>query len=89
MNTEIFSIITIFATNAATWFFSKRKYQEEVASQEILNLNSTFNFYKTIISDLEKRVGDMQTRMVEMEKVIAKLDGENKELKKQLKKNTL
>jgi hypothetical protein len=34
-------------------------------------------------------VGDMQTRMVEMEKVIAKLDGENKELKKQLKKNSL
>jgi hypothetical protein len=31
----------------------------------------------------------MQTRMVEMEKVIAKLDGENKELKKQLKKNSL
>jgi chromosome segregation ATPase len=89
MNTEIFGIITIFVTNAATWFFSKRKYQEEVASQEILNLNSTFNFYKTIISDLEKRVGDMQTRMVELEKIIAKLDGENKELKKQLKKNSL
>jgi hypothetical protein len=31
----------------------------------------------------------MQTRMVEMEKVIAKLEGENKELKKQLKKNSL
>jgi hypothetical protein len=89
MNTEILGIITIFVTNAVTWFFSKRKYQEEVASQEILNLNSTFNFYKTIISDLERRVADMQTRMLELEKVIAKLDGENKELKKQLKKNSL
>lgn len=88
MTTEIMAIIAVVVSNATTWFFSKRKYQEEVASQEILNLNSTFNFYKTIIADLERRVGEMQTKMFEMEKIIVKLDTENKELKKQ-RKNSL
>lgn len=69
---------------------TRRKYAEEVASQEILNLNSTFEFYKKIISDLEVRVTELNQKIDKMEIEIVSLRAENEELKSQrrLKKYT-
>ena len=83
MKDQILQLIIIFGSNAVTWFFTRRKYQEEVASQEILNLNSTFEFYKRIISDLEVRVTELNTKLNKMEEEIVSLRAENDELKRQ------
>ena len=81
MKEQLIAIVTLILSNGVTWFFSRKKYKEEVQSQEILNLNSTFEFYKTIISDLERRVKDMSEKIDTLERIINKLEVENRELK--------
>jgi TolA-binding protein len=87
----IFELIILLVSNGVTWFMTRRKYAEEVASQEILNLNSTFEFYKKIIGDLEVRVTELTQKMEKMEEEITSLRAENSELKRQrkLKRETL
>jgi predicted RNase H-like nuclease (RuvC/YqgF family) len=81
-SSNIFEVIILFLTNGFTWFMTRRKYQEEVASQEILNLTSTFEFYKTIISDLQDRVSELNKKIDKMEEEMVTLRAENETLKK-------
>jgi peptidoglycan hydrolase CwlO-like protein len=86
IGTEVITFFGLILTNIATWFFSRKKLREEVKSQEITNLESTFNFYKTIIGDLENRVDKLQEKLDNMETQIRHLEEENLNLRLQLKK---
>lgn len=49
-------VVTTFCSSLITWVFSKRKYNAEVDNKTIENLASSVEVYKTIVSDLEKKI---------------------------------
>lgn len=45
LSAEVWSVVTMAATNAVTWFFSRKKYKAEVASTSIDNDSKNLQFY--------------------------------------------
>jgi len=79
---ELLTFLGLILSNVVTWFFARKKLHQETKSVEITNLESTFAFYKTIISDLEERVNKLQIKLDQMEEDIHRLEEENLQLKK-------
>jgi peptidoglycan hydrolase CwlO-like protein len=86
VSTELITFLGLILSNVATWFFARKKLNEETKSVEITNLESTFAFYKTIIGDLEDRVDKLQEKLDLMDEQIQRLEEENLNLKIELKK---
>jgi peptidoglycan hydrolase CwlO-like protein len=86
VSSELLTFLGLILSNLVTWFFTRKKLKEETKSVEITNLESTFNFYKTIIGDLENRVDKLQEKLDNMENQIRHLEEENLNLKFELKK---
>ena len=73
----IATLVGLFCTvtsGAVTFFLTKRKYNTEVDSQQIQNMNDSFNVYKKM---MEETV-ELQNKKIEM------LMEENENLKKQI-----
>jgi uncharacterized coiled-coil protein SlyX len=86
ISTELMTFLGLILSNLVTWFFTRKKANQEVKSLEITNLESTFAFYKTIIADLEDRVDKLQEKLDHMEQHIYRIEEENLNLKIELKK---
>lgn len=48
--------ITTFVGSFVSWFFTRKKYNTEVNSNEIANLKESLDFYKNIVEDNNKRL---------------------------------
>lgn len=44
-------VVTTILSSWATWFFSRKKYNSEVDSNEIANLKESLKFYEEIVKD--------------------------------------
>lgn len=49
-------VITTFVSGFVSWFFTRRKYNTEVNSNEIANLKESLEFYKNIVEDNNKKL---------------------------------
>jgi hypothetical protein len=49
--TGVIGIVASISTGWGSWFFARKKYNTEVASNEIENLKKSLEFYEQIISD--------------------------------------
>ena len=49
-------IITTFASGWFSWFFARRKYNSEVDSNEIANLQKSLEFYEDIVRDNNRKL---------------------------------
>lgn len=86
ISTELLTFLGLILSNLTTWFFTRKRATQEVKSIEITNLESTFAFYKTIITDLQERVDKLQLKLDSMDEQIHRLEEENLELGLELKK---
>ena len=64
-------------TSGATWLFARKKYVSEVNSNDIKNMQSSLQFYISLVEDNKKRIDDYQDEIKE-------LRVENSELRKQM-----
>ena len=49
-------VITTMVSSWATWFFSRKKYNSEVNTNEIENLKSSLEFYEKIVKENTKQL---------------------------------
>lgn len=49
-------VVTTFISGFVSWFFTRRKYNTEVNSNEIANLKESLDFYKKIVEDNNKKL---------------------------------
>lgn len=54
--TGCIGIVTTMMSSWATWFFSRKKYNSEVNTNEIENLKKSLEFYEKIVKDNTKQL---------------------------------
>lgn len=87
MTTIITGIIGIIATvisSSVSWLFAKRKYNAEVDSNLIKNIQESLDFYKKLVDDTTDRLEDVLQRNAELESRNDKLEEEIKQLRNQV-----
>lgn len=77
----LIQLVVLGATNAITFFFTRRRYNAEVESTDLDNVRKSLDLYKSIIDDLEVRLSKMQERINDLEKDLDELKEENNKLK--------
>lgn len=71
--TVLITLISSSLSSILTWFLTKRKYNTEVDSSQIENLNRSLLAYQTIIDDLKVQVGSYIKQTTENSKEIYRL----------------
>lgn len=71
------SIITAFCT----WFFTRKKYNEEVQSSRVQNFDATIEAYKKMYEDM---IEDLKTQNGELKEEVESLKQELSENRKQI-----
>jgi cell division protein FtsB len=71
--TGIVSIITSTLSSIVTWILARRKYNAEVNSTLIKNLEETLEFYKRLSDDNKKRLEETIQRSNQLEAQVASL----------------
>ena len=89
MSTEIImALVTLFCSTVSGWvtfIFTKRKYNTEVESQQIRNLNDAFDAYKRMAEEsLESQKKIMDNTISVQNKKIDDLQKENENLRQQV-----
>lgn len=79
------SIVTGFST----WIFTRRKYNQEVASENIKNLQESLDFYVKLSDDNNRRLGEILERNNQLEKQIIEVRKENFDLKEMVNNQTI
>ncbi len=74
-------IFATFAASFASWFFTKRKYNSEVETNELDNMHKSLDFYHSLSDDTNQRLKKMQEQNNSLEAQVASLKVENSELK--------
>lgn len=74
-------ILTTFIGSFASWFFTKKKYNSEVRTNEIDNMQKSLEFYHNLSDDTNQRLEKMQEQNNSLEAQVASLKVENSELK--------
>lgn len=64
-----------------SWFFTRKKYNAEVQSNEIQNMDSALDFYKKFIDDVNVRFDDVVQRNNLLQKQNEELKANNEQLK--------
>lgn len=77
--TALVGVFTSFASGFAAWFFAKKKYNSEVDSIIIRNMQASLEFYQKLSDDNKSRLDQVLKRN-------ENLENEVKELKRQLMK---
>lgn len=54
--TGIMGILTTLASGIATYFFTRRKYNSEVDSNELDNLHKSLEYNKEVVEDLKNKL---------------------------------
>ena len=67
-----------------SWFFARKKYNSEVDSQLIKNMNESLEFYKKLSDDNKGRLEEVLKRNDELEKRDERLEEEIRQLRKQV-----
>lgn len=75
-------VITTIGSSLGTWLFSKKKYNSEVDSNNIQNMQQALDFYIKISDDYKQR---LQDEIESHNKEVAEIKVENAELKRELK----
>lgn len=84
---EIIDWVLVTITGISGFFLGMRKTQKETDSISIQNVAATLNVYQEIIADLKAQMGEMKSKMDNMEVTIKTLQAENKKLSAMIKKN--
>lgn len=66
--TAVIGIFTTFFSGFSTWLFSKKKYNAEVDSNVIRNLQDSVKLYETVIKDLQGKL-DFYVNMAEENRI--------------------
>lgn len=67
-----------------SWFFTRKKYNTDIDSQLIQNMQESLEFYKNLSDDNKKRLDEVLRRNEELEKRDEKLEEEVRQLKNQM-----
>ena len=67
-------IVSSIISGAISWFSAKKKYNAEVDSTLIQNLQNSLEFYKNLVDDNTRRLEDILERNKELEKRNQALD---------------
>lgn len=77
-------LVTSIATGIASWLFARKKYNAEVDSTRIDNLQKSLDFYIKLADDNNKRLEDVLKRNEYLEKKNDKLEEEVARLRNQM-----
>lgn len=77
-------LVTSIATGVASWLFARKKYNAEVDSTRIDNLQKSLDFYIKLADDNNKRLEDVLKRNEYLEKKNDKLEEEVARLRNQM-----
>ena len=87
--TTVVSLVSSCFTGLVTFLFTRKKYNSEVKSNDIQNMQSTLQFYIDIVEDNKKRVDEYQKELESCRKEILELRTENAKLRTQLQEVTM
>lgn len=79
--TAFVGLICTLASSIVTFLLTKRKYDIEVDSQQIENMNKSFDIYKKTMNDT---LAMQNQRIAMQEETIKQLQAENNDLRKQV-----
>lgn len=77
-------LVTSIVTGVASWLFARKKYNAEVDSTRIDNLQKSLDFYIKLADDNNKRLEDVLKRNEYLEKKDDKLEEEVARLRNQM-----
>lgn len=72
--TGIIGIVTSIISAWTSWFFARKKYNSEVDSNLIKNMQESLEFYKRLSDDNRERLEEVLKRNEELEKEVKKLN---------------
>ena len=67
-------LVTTIVSGWASWFFARKKYNSEVDSNLIKNMQESLEFYKQLSDDNRERLEDVLKRNEELEKEVKKFN---------------
>ena len=82
--TGIVGLISTIASGFTSWFFAKRKYNAEVDTNLIANMQQSLDFYKALVEDNKVRLEELIERNNRLEARDATLEEEVRQLKNQM-----
>lgn len=82
--TGIIGIISTIVASFCTWFFSRKKYNAEVNSQDISNMKESLDFYNKLVDSNKNILSDILSRSEELTTLNINLMEEVQTLKKQI-----
>lgn len=65
--TAIIGVVTSFCSSLITWIFTKRKYNAEVDTVNLSNIESAIEIYKAMVLDLGKKL-DVYGKIIDKNK---------------------
>ena len=65
--TAIIGVVTSFCSSLITWIFTKRKYNAEVDTVNLSNIESAIEIYKSMVLDLGKKL-DIYGKIIDKNK---------------------
>lgn len=71
--TAIGGILTTIIGSWLSWFFTRKKYNTEVDSNQIKNMQESLEFYKQLSDDNKLRLEEVLQKNKELEKEVAEL----------------
>jgi flagellar basal body-associated protein FliL len=77
-------IVSSIVSAWTSWFFTRKKYNTDIDSQLIQNMQESLEFYKNLSDDNKKRLDEVLRRNEELEKRDEKLEEEVRQLKNQM-----
>lgn len=77
-------VISSIVSAWTSWFFTRKKYNTDIDSQLIQNMQESLEFYKNLSDDNKKRLDEVLRRNEELEKRDEKLEEEVRQLKNQM-----
>ena len=71
--TGVVGLITTIGSSWTTWFFTRKKYDSEVDSTNIQNMQETLEFYKKLSDYNKERLDEYLRRNEQLEEQVNKL----------------
>lgn len=81
---SIIGLITTLVTGWVSWFFTRKKYNSEVANNLIINMQNSLEFYKRLSDDNKTRLEEVLKRNDRLEEKNDALAKEISDLKTQV-----
>ena len=66
-------IITTFLSGFSSWFFAKKKYNAEVDTNLITNMQDSLEFYKALADDNKARLDEVLSENAELREEVSNL----------------